>query len=286
MINVEPNSLAGRAIRRLKANTQAMVCMAIIAAYLVIAGLGFIGLLPDAGMPVTDGQSGPAFDSFSTWLGTDRNGLSVTYKILAGTQTAMVLAITVVSIAVPIGVSLGAVAGYYGGRIDDFIVWLYTVVVSVPYILMVIAISYVLGKGMIAICIAMGMVSWVGLCRLVRGEFMKHRDREYVLASRLLGAGDRMIIFKHILPNVIHVAIISGSLMSLAAIKSEVILTFLGVGLKSDSWGSLIQGAGDELVEGIYAPLAGVVVAMFLIIYALNVVGDALRDALDPKLID
>ncbi|MEE2788309.1 MAG: ABC transporter permease [Myxococcota bacterium] len=286
MISIEENSLAGRAIRRLKANTQAIVCMGIIGIYLLIAFFGFIGLLPDASMPVTDGQRGPSFDAFGTLLGTDRNGLSVTYKILAGTKTAMVLAVTVVSIAVPIGVTLGAIAGYYGGWIDDFIVWLYTVVVSVPYILMVIAISYVLGKGMIAICIAMGMVSWVGLCRLVRGEFIKHRDREYVLASRLLGAGDRLIIFKHILPNVIHVAIISGSLMSLAAIKSEVILTFLGVGLKGDSWGSLIQGAGDELIEGIYAPLAGVVVAMFLVIYALNVVGDALRDALDPKLVD
>ena len=280
------NSASGRAFRRLKRNKQAMVCLGIIFIYLVIALMGYLGFLPDAGKPVTDGQAAPSFDSFSVWLGTDRNGLSVSYKILAGIQTAMVLSVTVVSIAVPIGVTMGAIAGFYGGRADDFIVWLYTVIVSVPYILMVIAISYVLGKGILAICIAMGMVGWVGLCRLVRGEFMKHRDREYVLASRLLGANNRIIIFKHILPNVIHVAIISGSLMSLAAIKSEVILTFLGVGLKGGSWGTMIQGAGDELIDGIYAPLIGVVVAMFLVIYSLNVVGDALRDALDPKLLD
>jgi len=286
MMKIEENSLGGRAIRRLRSNRQAMACFAIIIIYLIIAILGFCGVLPDANTPVTETRTGPSFDAFALWLGTDLNGLSITYKILAGVRTAMVLAVTVVGIAVPVGITMGSLAGFYGGKVDDFIVWLYTVVVAVPYILMVIAISYVLGKGMVAICIAMGMVSWVGLCRLIRGEFIKHRDREYVLASRLLGANNRIIIFKHILPNVIHVAIISGSLMSLAAIKSEVILTFLGVGLKGDSWGTMIQGAGEELIEGVYAPLIGVVIAMFLVIYALNVVGDALRDALDPKLLD
>ncbi len=281
-----PNSLGGRAVRRLRANKQAMLCLTVIVIYIIIALCGAVGLLPDSRNPVGEGSLPPSMTSFALLLGTDLLGLSVFYKVLAGVQTAMVLAITVVSIAIPIGVTMGAVAGFYGGKVDDFIVWLYTVVASVPYILTVIAISYVLGAGMIAICIAMGMVSWVSLCRLVRGEFIKHRDREYVLASRLLGANDRRIIFKHILPNVVHVAIISGSLMSLSAIKSEVILTFLGVGLKGGSWGTMIQGAPDELLEGVFAPLAGVVVAMFLVIYSLNVLGDALRDALDPKLID
>ena len=133
----------------------------------------------------------------------------------------------------------------------------------------------------------MGAVGWISLCRLVRGEFIKHRGREYVLASRLLGARDLRVIFVHILPNVLHLAIITASLEVLGAIKSEVILTYLGVGVQDGaSWGTMISDASGELVQGIWWPLAGVVLAMFFLIYALNVVGDALRDALDPKLLE
>ena len=127
----------------------------------------------------------------------------------------------------------------------------------------------------------------MGLCRLIRGEVMKHRNREYVLAVRLLGAGDLRVIFRHILPNVLHLAIITASLTVLSAIKSEVILTFLGVGIQDGaSWGTMVADATGELVNGIWWPLAGVTVAMFAVIYALNVVGDALRDSLDPKLVE
>jgi ABC-type dipeptide/oligopeptide/nickel transport system permease subunit len=280
------NSLGARAVRQLKRKKMVLVCFGIIALYLAVAFLGMLDLLPDYQTRVGTGYGAPTL-SFSGIFGTDVFGRSVLYKLLAGTKTAMTIGLTVTAIAVPIGVSLGALAGYYGGKVDAFIVWLYTVVVSVPYILMVIAISYVLGAGIIAICIAMGMVSWVSLCRLTRGEFIKHRDREYVLASRLLGASDAVIIFRHILPNTVHVAIITASLMVLSSIKSEVILTFLGVGIQDgSSWGTMISDASGELVQGIWWPLAGVVVMMFFIIYALNVVGDALRDALDPKLLD
>jgi peptide/nickel transport system permease protein len=133
----------------------------------------------------------------------------------------------------------------------------------------------------------MGAVGWITLCRLVRGEFIKHRSREYVLASRLLGASDFRVIFVHMLPNVLHLAIVTASLEVLGAIKSEVILTYLGVGVQNGaSWGTMISDAAGELVQGIWWPLAGTVLAMFLLIYALNVVGDALRDALDPKLME
>lgn len=281
-----PNSLGARAIRQLKKKKMVLACFGIIAVYLIVAFLGMLNWLPDYQERIGTGYSAPDF-SLAGIFGTDVFGRSVFYKLLAGTKTAMTIGLTVTAIAVPIGVTLGALAGYYGGKVDAFVVWLYTVIVSVPYILMVIAISYVLGAGIGAICIAMGMVSWVSLCRLTRGEFIKHREREYVLASRLLGASDALIIFKHILPNTIHVAIISASLMVLSAIKSEVILTFLGVGIQDgSSWGTMISDASGELVQGIWWPLAGVVTMMFFIIYALNVVGDALRDALDPKLVD
>jgi peptide/nickel transport system permease protein len=279
-------SLGRRAARNLRRDRTAMACFVVIAAYVGVALLGYTGLLPDFQERVGGSYEPPSL-SFAKILGTDIFGRSILYKILAGTETAMTIGFVVTGISLPIGITLGALAGYYGGRIDAGIVWLYSVISSVPSILLIVGISYVLEKGIVAICIALGAVSWVGLCRLIRGEVLKHRNREYVLAVRLLGAGDAIIIFRHILPNVIHLAIVTASLLVLSSIKSEVILTFLGVGIQDGaSWGTMITDATGELVTGIWWPLAGVTTAMFVIIYALNVAGDALRDALDPKLID
>jgi len=285
---IEHVSPLRRGLRQLMRRRIVQFSLVVLALYVLVALLGIVGLLPDYQERVGTGYQPPSFDGgIAVILGTDVFGRSVLYKILAGTRTAMLIGAMVPLIAVPIGVSLGAIAGFYGGKIDAFIVWLFSVISSLPYILIVLAISFVLGKGMVAICVAMGLVGWVGLCRLVRAELIKHREREYVLAARLLGASDAVLIFKHILPNVLHVAIITASLQVLGAIKSEVILTYLGVGIQDgSSWGTMISDASGELVQSIWWPLAGVVTAMFFVIYALNVLGDALRDALDPKLLD
>jgi ABC-type dipeptide/oligopeptide/nickel transport system permease subunit len=275
-----------RALRQLRRRRLVVASFVAIAIYLAIALVGVLGWLPDYQARLGSSYQPPG-GGLGLILGTDIFGRSVLYKILAGTKTAMLIGLLVPAIAVPVGIALGAVAGYYGGWVDALVVWLFSVVSALPEILIVVAISFVLGKGMSAICIAMGSVGWIGLCRLVRGEFIKHRGREYVLASRLLGARDFRVIFVHILPNVVHLAIITTSLEVLAAIKAEVILTFLGVGVQDGaSWGAMISDASGELVQGIWWPLAGTVCAMFFLIYALNVVGDALRDALDPKLLE
>jgi peptide/nickel transport system permease protein len=281
-------SLGRRALRQLRTRRLVVASFAIVGLYLLIAAVGVLGFLPDYQARVGGSYQAPAASlSLSMVLGTDIFGRSVLFKLLAGTKTAMLIGLLVPAIAVPVGVALGAVAGYFGGAVDAFVVWLFSVVSALPEILIVVAISFVLGKGMAAICIAMGSVGWIGLCRLVRGEFIKHRGREYVLGSRLLGASDLRVIFVHILPNVLHLAIITASLEVLGAIKSEVILTYLGVGVQDGaSWGTMISDASGELVQGIWWPLAGTVLAMFFLIYALNVVGDALRDALDPKLLE
>ncbi len=278
------DGLYRRAIRQLVQHKLVMICMGIIALYLLVALLGSFGLMPDYQVRVSDGYEAPSL-SFAKLLGTDIFGRSVLFKILAGTKTAILIGFLVTAIAVPLGIVLGALAGFYGGLVDVAIVWLYTVVSSVPYILIVIAISYVMGKGLVAICVAMGSLGWVQLCRLIRGEVLKLRESQYVLASRVVGASDFRIIVTHMLPNTIHLAIITGSLQVLTAITSEVILTFLGVGIQDgSSWGTMISDATGELVQGIWWPLLGVVLAMFFVIYALNVVSDALRDALDPQL--
>ncbi len=292
MSNVQPvavkigESLGQRAIKKLLKKKFVVLCFAIVFIYILIALLGYAGLLPDFQERVGSSYEPPSWE-FAKLLGTDVFGRSILYKILVGTKTAMTIGFIVTLISVPIGMVAGCLSGYYGGKVDGFFIWIYSVLSSVPEILLLVGISFVLGKGITSVCIALGAVSWVSLCRLIRGEVLKHKSREYVLAIRLLGANNRTIIFKHILPNVIHLAIITASLTILAAIKSEVVLTFLGVGIQDgSSWGTMISDATGELVNGIWWPLAGVTVFMFLIVYSLNVVGDALRDALDPKLVD
>ena len=132
-----------------------------------------------------------------------------------------------------------------------------------------------------------GLTYWVTLCRLVRAEVLKVRELDYVNAARSLGFGNFRIMFKHVLPNVFHLVIINFSLTFVIAIKSEVILTFLGVGVdKEPSWGQMISFAKNELMRGIWWPLAAAGAMLFLLTLSVNYVGDALRDALDPKLKD
>jgi ABC-type dipeptide/oligopeptide/nickel transport system permease subunit len=279
-------SLGKRAWKKLTRQPHTIMCLGIVVVYIVIGLLGFLNLVPDFQQRIGASYEPPSLE-FAKILGTDIFGRSILFKILIGAKTAIVIGFMVTAIAVPIGIVMGSLAGYFGGRIDGVIVWFYSVLVSVPYILLVLAISYLLGKGLLSICVAMGAVSWVGLCRLIRGEFMKHKNREYVLASRLLGAGDGSLIFRHILPNVFHLAIITASLTSLNAIMSEVVLTYLGVGIQDgSSWGTMIADATGELAQGYWWPLLGVSIALFLLAYSLNMLGDALRDALDPKLVD
>jgi ABC-type dipeptide/oligopeptide/nickel transport system permease subunit len=280
------DSLWRRAWRRFKMSRLSILCLSIVVLYVGLAIGGYLGVIPDFQTKVGDKFMAPSLASPSLWLGTDLFGRSIVYKLVAGARTSMTLGILVALIAVPIGVTLGAVAGYFGGWIDSFIQWIYSVIVSIPYILLIVSISYILGKGMFSVCVALGLVTWVGLCRLVRAEFIKLREREFVMASRLVGASHLRIIFKHMLPNILHIVIVSASLEVMGAIKSEVILTYLGVGVQDgSSWGQMIVDAPGELITGIWWPAFGVSLALFMIVFSLNRVGDALRDAFDPRLI-
>jgi peptide/nickel transport system permease protein len=197
------------------------------------------------------------------------------------------------SISITIGVILGAVAGYFRGLIDDLIIWLYTTFQSIPGILLIIAFAVVLKNvrlfgmelsGLPTVYIALGMTDWVGICRLIRGETLKHREQEYVQAARAYGMGHARIIFRHILPNISHLVIITFSLGFVSAIHTEVILTYLGLGAKDKTWGTMINNATQVLSKGIWWEMAAATAAIFVVSLALNIWGDALRDALDPKL--
>ncbi len=271
---------------RMKRDRIAIASLVIILMYALIAllaKLGFIATPWDA--EVATAYAPPALDGLKTVMGTDIFGRSVLYKVIHGTRIAMSVGLVTSLIAIPIGVVLGAMAGYFGGWVDEIITWFYTTLSSIPSIMLLIAFTYVLGKGIFAIYIALGVTSWVGLARLIRGEFLKHKTREYVVAAESIGAGHRIRIFRHILPNVMHIVIINFSLQFQTAIKSEVILSYLGLGVQGQpSWGVMIDDAKLELARGVWWQLTAATIAMFFVVLAFNIFGDALRDALDPKL--
>lgn len=268
---------------RLTQDKLALISFATVAIYAVVALLAASGLIAsDWAKEVSSSYSPP---SSEFWLGTDMFGRDVFSKVIRGTQIAMSVGLATSLIAIPIGVSLGALAGYFGGWVDDMITWLYTTFSSIPNIMLLISITMILGKGLFAVYVALGATSWVNLCRLIRGEVLKHKDREYVLAAGALGGGHFRKLFKHILPNVMHIIIINTSLQFQFAIKSEVILSYLGLGVQGEpSWGTMIDDAKLELSRGVWWQLAGATIAMFVVVLAFNFLGDALRDSLDPKL--
>jgi peptide/nickel transport system permease protein len=221
-------------------------------------------------------------------LGTDANGRDVFYLALKGTRTALIIAGLTTLLATPIAILFGLPAGYFGKRVDDGVQYVYTTLDSIPGILLLISLLMVLGRGIVQICIAMGVTSWVYLCRLVRGEALKHRERDYVRAARALGVSSWAIMFRHILPNLLPIVLISVTLALSGLVLSEVFLAYLGLGVEpgTGSWGSMIDASRLELAREplVWWNLAAAFGAAFIFVLALNLFGDALRDALDPRL--
>lgn len=280
---MKTNSLWKDAFIRLAKDKWALMSLIIVVAYALVAILSSLGIIASGWAQEVGASNLPP--SAEHWFGTDIFGRSVLTKVIRGTQVAMSVGLATSLIAIPIGVFLGALAGYFGGWVDDLITWLYTTFSSIPNIMLLISITMILGKGLFAVYVALGATSWVTLCRLIRGEVMKHKEREYVQAAGAIGGGHMRKLFLHILPNVTHIVIINTSLQFQVAIKSEVILSYLGLGVQGEpSWGTMIDDAKLELARGVWWQLAGATVAMFTVVLAFNLLGDALRDALDPKL--
>jgi peptide/nickel transport system permease protein len=221
-------------------------------------------------------------------LGTDGTGEDVLYRTLKGCRTAIVIGGGTSLIVTPLALLFGMPAGYFGRRVDDAVQYTYTVLDSIPGILLLIALLLVLGRGLPQLCLALGITSWVGLCRLARAETLKHRDREYVKAARALGLSDAHILLRHIGPNLLPLIIISVTLGFSGLVLSEAILSYLGLGVEdgAGSWGNMIDGARLELSREpvVWWNLASASGALFGLVLAFNILGDALRDAIDPRL--
>jgi len=279
----QSTSLFQHAVKKILTEKISLAALIVVAIYFLIALLTWLGILAaDWGKEVASSYAEP---SGLVWFGADIFGRSVAMKVIKATETAVMLGIVVSLISMVIGTTLGMIAGYFGGIIDDIIVWFMTTFASIPSIMLLIAIAFILGKGTTTVFLALGVTSWLGLCRIVRAEVMKHRDREYVQAANAIGASHSRKLIKHILPNISHLLIINFTQTFDSAIKAEVFLSFLGLSVVGrPSWGQMIDDAKLELSRGVWWQLAAATLAMFVIVLAFNVLGDALRDALDPKL--
>jgi peptide/nickel transport system permease protein len=267
------------------------LCLVVIAAYFLCAAWGGARSL---GARLADKT--PAYNvvdvnaryqppSAEHWMGTDNLGRDVSARLVQGAWISFQVGIGTSLIAIPLGVLLGLLGGYFGGKTDSVVVWLCATVASMPGLLFILAISLIAGKGILGILLGIGFTTWVGVCRTIRAEVMKHRDRAYVQAARVLGYSHLRIMFRHILPNVAHLILIQFSIRFPGSVGTEVFISFLGIGVQGEpSWGVMINNARLRLWQGIWWEMTAVTCAIFVLVLVFNHLADELRDILDPAL--
>ncbi len=220
-------------------------------------------------------------------LGSDRFGRDMLSRLLIGTRVSLSVGFISVFISLIIGITLGSIAGFFRGKIDNFIIWLINVVWSIPTLLLVIAITFALGKGFWQVFIAVGLTMWVEVARVIRGQIISIREKEFIEAGRALGFSNFRLIIRHILPNVMGPVIVISAANFAAAILIEAGLSFLGIGVQPPmpSWGSMIKEHYGYLIldSAFLAILPGI--AIILMVLAFMLIGNALRDALDVKVV-
>ncbi|OBU85542.1 ABC transporter permease [Chromobacterium subtsugae] len=221
----------------------------------------------------------------SLTFGADQRGRDILDKVIKGTSTSLFVGFFGSLLAIVIGAALGASAGFFGRKVDDFLMWFYSVFTAMPDMLLLLAFAAVAGRGLGTVVLVLSLTTWTGVFRLVRAEFIKLRSREFVQAADAIGASSARRMFVHILPNISHLLLVQFSLLMVGLIKYEVILSFLGFGVdvRQVSWGSMLAEVPEELLQGYWWQLAMVVVFMSVLVTAFSMLTDSLRDALDPK---
>ena len=267
------------------------LCLAVIAAYFLCAAWGGVRALrarladetPAYNVVNVDARYQPP--SAEHWMGTDNLGRDVSMRLMQGAWVSFQVGIGTSLIAIPLGVLLGLLGGYFGGKTDSVVVWLCATVASMPGLLFILAISLIAGKGILGILLGIGFTTWVGVCRTIRAEVMKHRDRAYVQAAHVLGYSHLRIMFRHILPNVAHLILIQFSIRFPGSVSTEVFISFLGIGVQGEpSWGVMIDNARLRLWQGVWWEMSAVTCAIFVLVLVFNHLADELRDILDPAL--
>lgn len=219
------------------------------------------------------------------YLGTDRYGRDILSRLIIGARVSISVGIVAVLLSLTIGILLGSLAGYYGGVVDNAVMWVINILWAIPTLLLVFAITLTIGKGFWEIFIAIGLTMWVSAARLIRGQVLVLREMEYITAAKALGLGDMRIIFRHILPNIAGPVMVIAASNFATAILIEAGLSFLGIGVQppQPSWGLMIKEHYNFLLTN--RPLLAIIpgLAIMLLVYAFNILGNALRDVLDVK---
>jgi ABC-type dipeptide/oligopeptide/nickel transport system permease subunit len=283
MANPLHRSFVKKISTALISNKLNLLCFVTLLGYVLVAILTKMGWLAAN----WNAEVGASYEppNWTNYFGTDILGRSILFKVLHGAEVAMSVGCIVALLTVTIGVILGMVAGYFGGIVDELVVWLYTVVAAIPTIILVMVVAFMMGKGMQSICVALVAAGWTECCRLIRGEVIRHKSRAYMETASAIGASNFRKLFVHLLPNMLPLIIYQFSLAFQTAIKYEVILSYLGIGVQNKpSWGIMISDAKTELLRGVWWELFFATIAMFLLILVFNTLADALRDGIDPKL--
>jgi peptide/nickel transport system permease protein len=270
-------------MQRIRSQPLAALGALLLAGFVAVAVLA--PLIAPANPAAIDLNHRLASPSAAHLLGTDELGRDILSRILYGARLSLIVAVSVVGCSLSLGIVLGGIAGYYGGFLDTMLnIFLMNAFLALPGILLAIAFVAFLGPGMINLILALSIGGWVGYARLVRGQVLAVREKEFVEAARALGASDLRIFVRHILPNIIQPLIVQSAIGMAGAVLAEATLSFLGLGIPppAASWGSMLNDARSHLFDAPHLVVFPAL-AVMLCVLSFNFLGDALRDYLDPR---